>query len=205
MRQTALPSASGLVAGAAITAVLAENYPHGTVHDPVVPLLARIAPLVCLTLISLCVARWMLSCAADTLRPAGIARREEAVTRSTTAAFEARIKAEKDARKRLLAEHRELTDDYNRRLQRLKARLAVTFLTRGPVLDRPPGVVVETEPRVVLAVGRIGVPLTLHPAGRPLPDGVVGRAREDRGRADIVKALTVPLTGTGAAQAPPRR
>lgn len=56
MRQTALASASGLVAGVAITAVLAENYPHDTFHDLVVPLLARIAPLVCLTLISLCAA-----------------------------------------------------------------------------------------------------------------------------------------------------
>lgn len=56
------------------------------------------------------------------------------------------------------------------RLQRLEARLAVTFLTRGPVLDRRPGVVVETEPRVVLVGGRVGVasPFT-RPGGHCWP------------------------------------
>lgn len=74
----------------------------------------------------------MPSCAADTLRPAGTARREEAVTRSTAAAFEARIKAEEDARKPLLAEHQELTDDYNRR-----AGLPSAVRRRPPSPARP--------------------------------------------------------------------
>lgn len=157
-RRIAAASVCGLIAGVTITAALTEGLPQHPVGDLLLPVLARLAPLVCVTLVTMKVLRrWLDSQARSThlvlaaaaeqrhkfrqetdQRLAEIARREDTLTRSA-AAVEARtarvhqeLLEEREAHQLLQAEHETLMEEYNAVVCATLQQSANRFRSRPP-------------------------------------------------------------------------
>lgn len=157
-RQTAIASGSGLIAGVAITTALVSDFPEHPLGDLLFPLLALLAPLVCLFLIAgRVIRRWLddytdatrreLDAAAEQrrlfhkdmdTRLAEINRREEAVSRAVAASeqryqqLSQALTEERTQQARLRDEHEELIQDYNRVVTDTLQQSADLFHPRPP-------------------------------------------------------------------------